>query len=104
MKDFSEINRQDLKEIEGYKSADYYWEKVKADDINHIYLFKAREDLAEMVKGKKYTNPDGSIVYAMPSSNNWGKYGWTFWGPAEMIEKKWEEKRELLLSKKKKKD
>ena len=29
----------------------------------------------EVVKGKKYTNPDGSVVYVYPGSEDFGPYG-----------------------------
>lgn len=31
----------------------------------------------EVVKGVKHKNPDGTIVYIYPSTEHWGKYGYT---------------------------
>ena len=57
---------------------------------NHIYLYQRTgkkdptwgEGIAhkgyELVVAKPKKNPDGSIVYAYPSSSDWGKYGFSY--------------------------
>lgn len=32
----------------------------------------------EVVRPKKYINPDGNVVMVYPSTNDWGLYGWSF--------------------------
>ena len=59
----------------------YLYERVKKDapDCSHY----------EVVKGAKHTNPDGSVVYAYPSSERWGTNGYTIvknWYAAELID------------------
>lgn len=63
----------------------------------HIYVFARynEEDRLiayEVVKGIKAVNPDGSIVYHYPSSEQFGHYGYTIFpthkkGMKEAIEK-----------------
>lgn len=86
------IFKTDISKIDGYSSAGMWWKKVYADDEKHIYLFQAREDLYEMMVGRKAKQPDGTYVYRKPSSDEWGAYGWTFWGDKETCLKKFIEK------------
>lgn len=103
MEIFGEIFGKDLKTISEYKSADYIWKKEKADDNNHIYLYRAydgdkRKNFCEMLIGKKFLNPDKSVSYIRPKAEDWGKYAWTLWGTDEQIEKRWQEKCRFSLS------
>lgn len=43
----------------------------------------------EVVRGKKYKNPDGSIVYTYPNAEDWGSLGYTVdnnWFAEQMID------------------
>jgi len=59
--------------------------KECVDKEKRIYIFerlmnennKERLIAFEVVKGKKHKNPDGSIVYTYPSSEQFGYYGFT---------------------------
>lgn len=82
-----EIFYVDLKDLDVYSSADYFWRKVYADDKKHIYLFQAvepngivKDSLYEMMQGVRKKQPDGSVVYTRPQSELWGSKGWTLWG------------------------
>lgn len=42
----------------------------------------------EVVKPKKYINPDGNVVMIYPSTNDWGVNGWSF-GSRQWAEYVW---------------
>lgn len=51
-----------------------------ANEEQHIYVYErynhaGRLFAYEVVRGKKRKNPDGSIVYSYPSSEDFGSYG-----------------------------
>lgn len=46
---------------------------------NNVYVFKRTNPVYvspyyEVVRGKKYTNPDGNVVYVYPSTSDFGKH------------------------------
>lgn len=79
-----EIYLKDIKEIDYFKKFDDDFFKVYSDDENHIYVFKRiREKQVksyEVVKGVKHKNPDGSIIYRYPTSEEFGTYGYYIFG------------------------
>lgn len=88
-----------IKDRKEFNRAGYHYTCVRADDRQHIYLYQMTNDtprtteLYELVQAVKDKNPDGSIVYRYPKSEEWGAYGWTIWGYPEdcklKIEEKW---------------
>lgn len=94
----------DIKDKKEFNRAGYHYTCVKADDENHIYLYEMHhldKDLEmpymeyELVKARKYTQPNGTTAYIYPSDRDWGVCGWTIIGPEErcrqQIESKWAE-------------
>ena len=74
------IEYTDLKNLNDFEKYGDKFTKIYADDENHIYIYKrvSRYGVAafELVKGVKAKNPDGSIVYRYPSSEQFGISGW----------------------------
>lgn len=74
------MNRQiilkDVKEIDNFTKYGEKFSKVFADDEKHIYVFKRESKNGviswEIFKSYAKKNPDGSIVYYYPSSNDFG--------------------------------
>lgn len=84
-----EIIVKDISEKKKFKKEGHLFEMV--EDYGHnIYLFhrmgyeswsgkNTTIDYGyELVVGVPYTNTDGTFVHRYPSSNEWGRYGWTF--------------------------
>ena len=78
-----EITKKDIKDLNSFKKWGTTFTKIWGDDDRHLYVFKrsgcSRDDY-EVVKGVKTKNSDGSIVYAYPSSDNFGMYGYYIMG------------------------
>ena len=76
MKSF--INK-DLTERFEFTRAGYRTICICYDKENHKGIWELRKDGScrgyEVVKGVKTKNPDGSVVYVDPSSEQFGKYG-----------------------------
>ena len=75
------ITRKDIKEINSFNKFGDNFTKVWSDDAQHIYVFKRTNKQYmsgqfEVVKGKKYTNPDMSVVWVYPSSAEFGENGY----------------------------
>lgn len=73
-------NRTDIKDKTHFRRIGYDYYRVYLDDERHIAVYEMeREGMHhgyEVIKGKKYKNPDGSIVYTYPSDEDFGTYGW----------------------------
>lgn len=98
-----DISYKDLKDIDSFEKFGELFKKICADDDNHIYVFrreKQRPDKMvvsyEVVRGVKYKNPNGSIVYHYPSSEQFGTYGFYIVGPEEYCKKRIEFRKEYL--------
>lgn len=75
------IKRKDIKEIETFEKFGEIFTKIYKDDEIHVYVYERRKNGGtsggfEVIRGKKYTNPDGSVVYCYPSSEDFGVYGY----------------------------
>ena len=84
--------RKDISEKKEFKRIGYTYTQVLADDEQHVYLYKMSKPVMttneyELVKGKKYKNPDGSIVYTYPCDEDFGTYGWFICGTKERVTK-----------------
>ena len=83
-----EIIKKDIRELNSFKKFDSTFTKIWSDEDRHLYVFKrvkimddGKERIDyEVIKGVKTKNPDGSIVYAYPSSDNFGTYGYYIMG------------------------
>jgi len=88
----------DINEKKEFDRIGYHYTRVLADDEKHVYLYEMKHKdyehypAYELVIGKPYKNPDGSIVYRYPGDEDFGTYGWFIYGPAEFVEKKIAEK------------
>lgn len=75
-----DIKKQDLKDTDRFNKFGDSFEKIYADDDNHTYIFKRTSDYGkvsyELVKGKKFKQPDGKEVYVYPSSEQFGVNAW----------------------------
>lgn len=83
-----QINYTDLKEQNSFRKFDEDFSKIWSDDEHHIYVFKrvkkyesGKDSISyEVIKGIKRKNPDGTIVYTYPSSEQFGKNGYYITG------------------------
>ena len=89
------IINKDIKEIEKFEKFGDTFTKIYADDEKHIYVFKRIRDYEtktaisyEVVKGRKVKNPDGSIVYRYPISEEFGMYGYYIFGTEDYCKKR----------------
>lgn len=84
-----EITKKDIRDLSSFKKWGATFTKVWSDDDRHLYVFKrtgVRTDY-EVIKGVKTKNPDGSIAYAYPSSEQFGSNGYYIMGiPANYAE------------------
>lgn len=83
-----QIYKTDLKTQKNFRKFGEDFSKIWSDDEHHIYVFKrvkvynlddgkTKEVISyEVIKGVKAKNPDGTIVYAYPSSEQFGKNGY----------------------------
>lgn len=87
------MNRIIRTDISGKKEFDrigYHYTQVLADEEHKVYLYKMTKEgipypQYELVKGKKYKNPDGSIVYTYPCDEDFGTFGWYICGTPERV-------------------
>lgn len=72
--------KKDLTERFDFTRAGYRTICICYDKENHKGIWELRKDGScrgyEVIKGKKHKNPDGSVVYAYPSDEQFGSYGW----------------------------
>ena len=74
------IERKDIGEIDSFnKFGSIFKRSVQYRPRNGVYVFERwlnnKLSCLEVVKGKKYTNPDGSVVYTYPGNEDFGPYG-----------------------------
>lgn len=92
--------RKDISDKKEFDRNGYHYTQILADDEKKVYLYEMtpiewekKYDQYELVKGKRYKNPDGEIVYIYPSDEDFGTYGWYICGTTETtkfsIEQKW---------------
>lgn len=76
--------RKDLTEMFEFDRCGYHYVNICYDKDNHKGIWEMRKgDRSygfEVVRGKKYKNPDGNIVYIYPSDEQFGTYGWYLCG------------------------
>lgn len=70
------IFRKDISEMKTFTKYGDVFTQVRNNPDTGWWLYE-RPTHYEVVKGKKYKNPDGEIVYVYPSENDWGVYGYT---------------------------
>ena len=92
--------KKDISEKKEFDRNGYHYEQILADEEYKVYLYKMtpiewekKYYQYELVKGKRYKNPDNTIVYAYPSDEDFGTYGWYICGTIETtkfsIQQKW---------------
>ena len=70
------VTYKDITEIQHFEKWGEKFDLEQSWDKQHVYLYRRRYGW-ELVQAVKTKNPDGSIVYRYPSTNEWGKYGWS---------------------------
>ena len=87
------IFRKDISEVKTFTKYDDTLTQIKNNPETGWWLYERVSNygikLYEVVKGKKYTNPDGSVVYVYPSESDWGQYGYIIpkcWWAQEAID------------------
>ena len=78
------IYHQELKENNNFEKFGEQFTKIFGNDEKHIYIYKRNKNNKifsyEVIKGVKHKNPDGNYVYAYPSSEQFGTYGFYIMG------------------------
>lgn len=84
-----EIYSKDLKEKKKFRRVGYDYSNIYLNNTTHCGVWElSREGKIygyEVVKGRKYKNPDGNIVYTYPSDEDFGAYGWYICGKDALI-------------------
>lgn len=70
------IFKKDISELKEFKKYGDTFKQIRNNPQTGWWLYE-RETHYEVVKGKKYVNPDGSVVLGYPSESDWGVYGYT---------------------------
>ena len=73
-----EIYRKDISELKEFEKYGDVIRQIRHYPETGWWLYD-RGSHYEVVRGKKHTNPDGSVVYVYPSSEDWGTYGYSVW-------------------------
>lgn len=68
--------RKDISEAKEFCKYGDIFKQVRNNPDTGWWLYE-RETHYEVVKGKKYVNPDNSVVYVYPSESDWGIFGYT---------------------------
>lgn len=90
----------DIKNKKQFKRAGYNYQLVE-DFGNNWYLYEMIRYMDspikayELVKAKRFKQPDGEVIYIYPSSEDWGTYGWTITGTEGRCRKRIKELLEL---------
>lgn len=84
------IFRKDISEKKEFDRIGYHYTQVLADNEKHVYLYKMSKPgnkhlQFELVKGKKYKNPDGNIIHTYPCDEDFGSFGWYICGRPEYV-------------------
>lgn len=73
-------NRVDIRDKAHFRRIGYDYYRVYFDAVRHIAVYEMSKDGKhkgyEVIKGKKYKNPDGTIVFTYPSDEDFGTHGW----------------------------
>lgn len=75
----NDYTRKDINSYDTFTKYGDTFTKIYADDENHIYVFKCGFGY-EVVKGIKSVNPDNTIIYHYPSTEQFGTYGYYIFG------------------------
>lgn len=70
------IFRKDISEMKTFTRHGQVFTQVCHNPETGWWLYD-RGNSYEVVRGKKYRNPDGQVVYVYPSDEDWGTYGYT---------------------------
>lgn len=74
------IFAKDIEERLEFDRCGYHYVNICLDTEKKAGIWELRKDNKcygfEVVKGKKHKNSDGSVVYAYPSDEQFGTYGW----------------------------
>lgn len=75
------LKHKDITELETFVKFGDIFTKVWSDDEKHVYVYKrVKKGVGathfEVVRGHKYKYDDGSVVYAYPSSEEFGVRGY----------------------------
>ena len=88
----NQVKHRDLKEQNNFRKFGDDFTKIYSDDDRHIYVFKRSHKFTkhngvkveivayEVIKGVKRNNPDGTVAFTYPSSEQFGLYGYTIFG------------------------
>lgn len=83
-----EIIRKDIKDLKEFKKYGDTFKQIRNNPETGWWLYE-RPTHYEVVKGKRYKNPDGEVVLIYPSEGDWGTYGYTIpkcWWADEVID------------------
>lgn len=77
-----QIVRKDISEVKTFEKYGDAFTQVKHNEETGWWLYErvnkeTGKKHYEVVRGKKYKNPDGNIVFCYPSDEDWGTYGYT---------------------------
>jgi hypothetical protein len=75
-----EMFAKDISEMKEFTKYGDTFRQIRNNPETGWWLYERRgkgNRSYEVVKGKKFTNPDGTTVRCYPSSNDWGNYGYT---------------------------
>ena len=78
IKDMSKFFATDYRSIDNFKRCNYDYTKVSQDEKWMVWRLSKNGEYRgyELWKRKNVKNPDGSIVWAAPSDEQFGRYGW----------------------------
>lgn len=73
---------KDISEVKTFEKYGDIFNQIKHNEETGWWLYERTNKETgkkhyEVVRGVKKKNPDGTIVYAYPSSEMWGTYGYT---------------------------
>ena len=85
---------KDMSEKMEFGRAGYDYKNLVFDEAHHCGIWKMTRvidgevcDMGyEVVRGKRYKNPDGSIVYRYPGDEDFGSYGFFSYNPDRCME------------------
>lgn len=71
-----EIERKDISELKEFKKYGDTFRQIRNNPETGWWLYE-RATHYEVVKGEKYKNASGEVVYVYPSESKWGQNGYT---------------------------
>lgn len=84
----------DVSTLEEFDRFGYHYTKIESGE--NYCVWKMSTGGYELWKRKKHKNPDGTIVWAKPSDEDFGTYGWYY---PTLTEKFYKKKAELIAGK-----